>query len=91
MFQGVTKTLGGMFDSRFPSETWEVIFDAYYSGNANPPEPEQQPNGSYNPNQNNNQNNSQNNSGNQGEQYSDDYRRGWEQAIKDIKAGKIQP
>lgn len=95
IFQGITKTTGGMFDSRFPSETWEVIFDAYYNGNTEPPEPETPPNGQYNPNQNQqNQNNNQSGGDgnqNQQEQYSDDYKKGWEQAIKDIKAGKIQP
>ncbi len=35
--KGMTKTINsGCFDSRFPSETWEVIFDAYYSGQAEP-------------------------------------------------------
>ena len=95
VFQGMTKTINGCFDSRFPSETWEVIFDAYYSGQAEPPQGESGDQGDYDPNQQpNDSNGNGDGSGNgqsQPQEYSDDYKRGWAQAIQDIKDGKIQP
>lgn len=95
VFQGMTKTINGCFDSRFPSETWEVIFDAYYSGQAEPPQGESGDQGDYDPNQQpNDSSGNGDGSGNgqsQPQEYSDDYKRGWAQAIQDIKDGKIQP
>ena len=43
-FQGCTELLQGMFDKRFTHETWELIFDAYNTGEANPPQTKKSPN-----------------------------------------------
>ena len=44
-FQGCTELLQGMFDKRFTHETWELIFDAYNTGEANPPQTKKSPKG----------------------------------------------
>ena len=40
-FAGCTNALDGVFDPRFPNETWSEIFDAYYYKNMTPPEHEE--------------------------------------------------
>lgn len=74
-YTGCTKALGGMWDERFKVETWEVIFDAYYQHQAEPPQMPHQGQGGGNPQEKGGQNqqngqdgsgqNSQNNSGEQ--------------------------
>lgn len=36
-FEGATEKIGGVFDRRFPRETWDDIFDQYLSGAVTPP------------------------------------------------------
>lgn len=44
-FEGCTEIIEGMFDKRFTHETWELIFDAYNTGEANPPQTKKSPKG----------------------------------------------
>ena len=44
-FEGCTEIIEGMFDKRFTHETWELIFDAYNTGEANPPQTSKAPKG----------------------------------------------
>ena len=38
-FKGATELAGGVYDSRFEQETWDLIFDAYYNGMEPPKQP----------------------------------------------------
>lgn len=83
MFMNATKTIGGIIDDqRFPIETWDIIFDAYYTGQATPPQSEDP--------DNNNSNDSNMPNNNDVDTKSDDYVDGWNQAIKDYESGKLK-
>ena len=92
-FAGITQKIRGMWDDAFPTETWDKIFDAYYSGQNTPPNMQQQGNqpGKNNPKQKGNSSQGNNGPDKNGlNKKSPDYLKGYEDALKDILSGKIQ-
>ena len=96
-FQGCTAAIKGMFDNRFKSEPWDDIFDAYYSKKFQPPTGEENP-----INNSNNTNKikpkevrEQPGQGPQPpqpqEQHSKDYKDGWNDGIRDVQDGVVNP
>lgn len=69
-FAGITQKIQGMWDDAFPTETWDKIFDAYYSGQNTPPNMRPQGNhpGKNNPKQKGNSSQGQGQSGQQNNQ-----------------------
>ncbi|MBO6271502.1 hypothetical protein J6O48_01840 [bacterium] len=88
IFNNVTEEIGGCFDTRFPSETWEPIFDAYYTGETPLPNTKKF-NSQIKPAKVTKKDNSGSGGGSQ--KFPPDYVKGYEDAIQDVIDGKVDP
>lgn len=102
-YKGCTNAINGILDPRFPVEAWQDIFDAYYYKNTTPPAHEEEKQFEENKlekNQNNDkkikpkeQRIQDGSGGPQPPQpeFSDDFKKGWSDAIKDVTSDKVDP
>ena len=99
-FSGCTNTLNGVFDPRFPVENWEEIFDAYFYKNMELPAHEESSNDQNwsEPKVKIKPKEQREMDGPQpppppgpDQEFSDDYKKGWSDAIDDVTSSKVDP
>ena len=102
-YKGCTNAINGILDSRFPVEVWQDIFDAYYYKNTPPPAHEDEKQFEENELEKNQDNKDKKikpkeqrqkeGGGPQPPQpeFSDDFKKGWSDAIKDVVSDKVDP